>query len=283
MTECIEILSPGVGCSIQDAGRPGWRRFGVPPGGAMDRFSMRSANRLLGNRPDAPVLELLMQGQKLRLLEDTWVALAGGDLGASLKPWSAECLPAGKELHCLNRYEGLWSYLAVPGGFEVPRWFGSASTDARNGLGQVLRNGDCLRSVGSSRDLYPGVQRRLSVAEDRRSFSAELEFELLPGPQFDSFAASARAVLVELTWTISSRSDRTGYRLKGPALEVPASIPSEPVLPGSFQITGSGQPIITMTDGPTVGGYAKLAVLKEADLDRLAQCAPGTQLRFRWA
>ena len=85
----IEIISTGVGLSVQDYGRPGWRRFGVPPGGVMDRSSAAAANRLLGNRADAPVLEVLMQGAKLRVLKDTWIAIAGADLGCAIAPWTA--------------------------------------------------------------------------------------------------------------------------------------------------------------------------------------------------
>jgi allophanate hydrolase subunit 2 len=110
-----------------------------------------------------------------------------------------------------------------------------------------------------------------------------MQFELLPGPQFDLFTTEARAQLVSARWAVSARSDRTGFRLQGPELAVPESIRSEPVLPGSFQVPGNGQPIVTMGDGPTVGGYAKLAVLREADLDWLAQCRPGTKVSFKWA
>ena len=114
-------------------------------------------------------------------------------------------------------------------------------------------------------------------------YASELELALLPGPQFDLFSEAARERMVSADWTVGTSMDRTGYRLEGPALEVPASIPSEPVIPGSFQVPSNGQPIITMPDGPTVGGYAKIAVLKDADLDWVAQCRPGTKLKFRWA
>jgi biotin-dependent carboxylase-like uncharacterized protein len=278
----IEIIATGVGLSIQDRGRAGWRRFGVPPGGAMDRRSALVANQLLGNRPDAGVLEILMQGAQLRIVRDTWVALAGADLGCELTPWSACEVKAGTLLSFPHNRAGLWAYLAVPGGFAVESWFGSASVDARNGLGQSLQRG-CqlsaqLRAPHISLDR---VGRRLLAVAQHRDFSGPMTFELLPGPQFESFSARAREQFFSAEWTVSARSDRTGFRLEGPRLEVPDSIRSEPVLPGSFQIPGNGQPIVTMVDGPTVGGYAKIAVLKEADIDWLAQCRPGTRIRFK--
>jgi biotin-dependent carboxylase-like uncharacterized protein len=277
----IEVLSTGVGLSLQDFGRSGWRRYGVPPGGAMDSYSAAVANRLLGNREDAAVLEILIQGAKLRILEDTWIALAGADLGCVIAPWTARLITAGTVLEFPVNRVGLWSYLAVPGGFQAERWFGSASTDTRNGLGQILVKGSILSAVTrSAADRYERVGRRVLIPELQRDFSAPKIFELLPGPQFDLFTPEAREQFVTTAWTVSSRSDRTGFRLEGPRLEVPDSIRSEPVLPGSFQVPGNGQPIITMVDGPTVGGYAKLAMLKESDVDWLAQCRPGTTVHF---
>ena len=277
----IEIISTGVGLSVQDYGRPGWRRFGVPPGGVMDRSSAAAANRLLGNRADAPVLEVLMQGAKLRVLEDTWIAIAGADLGCAIAPWTACAVSAGTILQFPMNRSGLWAYVAVPGGFDADRWFGSASVDSRNGLGRPLERGVQLSAVTSASSFkYERVGRRVLAAELQRDFSRPMEFELLPGPQFDLFSSQARGELVSSEWTVSPRSDRTGFRLEGPALNVPDSIRSEPVLPGSLQIPGNGQPIVTMVDGPTVGGYAKIAILREADLDWLAQCRPGTKIGF---
>lgn len=283
MPAILEILSTGVGLSIQDAGRAGWRRFGVPVGGAMDRYSMAAANRLLGNREEAPVLEIMLQGAKLKVLADTWLALAGADLGCRIEPWTALRVSAGEVLTFPQAGSGLFAYLAVPGGVVADRWFGSASVDARNGLGGVLKKGMSLAAVQSAPWVSTeGVSLRRLLKEDRRDFGDAVNFELLRGPQYALFAESAREALVAAPWRVSARSDRTGFRLEGPVLEVPASIPSEPVLPGSFQVPGNGQPIVTMVDGPTVGGYAKLAVLQDGDIDRLAQCAPGTQISFQW-
>lgn len=283
MRPILEILSTGIGLSIQDEGRVGWRRFGVPVGGAMDRGSMRLANHLLGNRADAPVLEVLLQGAKLRVLETTWLAVAGADCGCVIEPWTACAVPAGTELAFPKARAGLFAYIAVPGGVVSERWFGSASADVRNGLGLRLSKGMQL----AAESVWPaasveGVARRLALPETRRVFPRAVCFDLLRGPQFAHFSKPARAALVQSVWRVSPQSDRTGFRLAGPAIEVPDSIASEPVLPGSFQVPGNGQPIVTMVDGPTVGGYAKLAVLREQDLDRFAQCAPGTQITFRW-
>jgi len=277
----IEVVATGPGLSLQDEGRAGWRRFGVPPAGPLDRYSAAEANRLLANPLGAPVLEVLMQGCRLRVLRDTWLALAGADFCLEVEGWTACKMPAGAVLTFGKSGAGLCAYLAVPGGFAAPVFFGSVSTDRRNGLGSPVENGTRL-AAGGARDWPEAVGRRRSLPERRRDFGEVRELGLLPGPQHGNFDAGSLAALTDAEWTVSASSDRTGFRLEGPKLHVYGSIPSEAVLPGSLQIPGDGRPIVTMADGPTVGGYAKPAILGEKDLDWLAQCPPGSKVRFRW-
>ncbi len=278
----LEIVHTGPGLALQDAGRVGWRRFGVPQGGAMDRYAMRWANRLMDNPPDAPVLEITLLGSRIRVLEDTWLALAGADHCSGLPAWTAACVEAGTVLAFDQPGRGIFSYLSAPGGFHASRWFGSVSVDSRIGIGDALTQGGQIMAASATPPVDPAVARRSLLPDERRAYAPKEYFSLLPGPQFEAFTKTAREQLVAAEWQVSARSDRTGFRLEGPALEVPESIPSEPVLPGSFQVPGNGQPIVTMIDGPTVGGYPKIAVLRDSDRDRLAQCAPGTQLCFQW-
>lgn len=279
----IELLSIGSGLSLQDAGRAGWRRFGVPPGGALDAASMVLANQLLGNRADAPVLEVALQGACIVVHEPIWLALAGGDFCASLAAPAARQFHAGDILTFDQTAPGRYAYLAVPGGFAADDWFSSVATDLRNGMGQALKKGTRLRALRATPDVST---ERVACRRPRDAPKAlprgDAHFKLFRGPQYAAFSAAARQALVETEWTLSLQSDRTGYRLEGAALPVPPSIPSEPVLAGSFQVPGRGAPIVTMPDGPTVGGYAKLAVLREADLGTFAQCPPQTRLHFSW-
>lgn len=279
----IEILATGSGLTLQDGGRPGWRRFGVPPGGALDASSMALANQLLGNRPDAPVLEIALQGTRLRVLRSTWLALAGADSCQSLAAPSARCFEAGENLEFTRPGPGRYAYLAAPGGFAAPVWFGSVATDRRNGLGLLLESGSQLTAKLPEPTISTqGIARRWPSRQPEPLPQDCVRFKILRGPQYALFSAAAKQTLVEAEWTLSLRSDRSGYRLKGPSLPVPEMIPSEPVLPGSFQIPGGGTPIITMPDGPTVGGYAKIAVLRAADLAAFAQCPSKTKLHFSW-
>ncbi len=280
----IEIISTGSGLSIQDHGRAGWRRYGVPSGGAMDRRSMNLANTLLGNPLNAPVLEITLLGARIRVLQDSWLALSGADFCSRIASGTAVRVKAGDMLDFDKKSSGLYTYLAVSGGFRSEQWLGSCSTDARNGMGRALKKGDRLESRLALPNISTeGIARRITSQPLTHSpEGGTAHFELYPGTQYEAFSQQARDQFIQSEWSVSKRSDRTGYRLEGSTITVPESIPSEPVLPGSFQVPGNGQPIITMHDGPTVGGYAKIAVLKVDDLDRLAQCAPGTTLTFSW-
>lgn len=279
----IRVLAPGPSLSLQDGGRSGWRRFGVPPAGPLDRYSADQANLLLGNRLDATVLEVILLGCQLEILRDTWIALAGASLCSQLPSGTGALFRAGERLRFDRSGPGMCCYLAVPGGIVSDLYFRSASTDTRNGIGQPLVKGSEL----SSHLEVPGfagdpISRRLISPEAVRDFSGSRTFELLRGPQWELFSEETRELLARAEWSISSRSDRTGFRLKGPALTAPSTIPSEPVLMGSIQVPGDGVPIITLHDGPTVGGYPKVAVMRESDLNWLAQCSPSVKINFRW-
>jgi biotin-dependent carboxylase-like uncharacterized protein len=284
MTRAIlEIVEIGMGASFQDQGRCGWKRFGVPPGGAMDDHARRWANRLLGNAEDLPVLEILLMGARFRALEAVDVALTGAAVSGDDQRWQTRRLATDEVLTFSQPPHGVWSYLACAGGFEAQRWFGSVSTFPRGGLGRPLARGDLLhasefRIAASS----SAIGARWLQPAERRDYRDPAMLRVWKGPQWESFEASSRANFFQARWEISAQSDRTGYRLVGPTLATPSTgIPSEPVLPGSIQVPPNGQPILTMRDGPTVGGYPKLGLLDPQDLSRLAQCRPGQSVQFQ--
>ena len=269
------MLNPGLLATVQDGGRPGWRRFGIPPGGAMDRGAWRLANHLLGNPEEAPVVECLA-GLRLRALCDLHLAMAGA--------WGARAWPvqAGEIVEFLPSLDGVWHTLALPGGVAAEPFLGSASVCARALIGAPLAKGDRIRC--QSGDLAPlplGVKARRPTQELMPDYG-DTPLRVWPGPQWALFSEQAKALFFGQDWHVSSRSDRTGYRLEGPALSPPKTdMVSEPVRVGSIQVPPSGQPVVTLYDGPTVGGYAKIALLDAADLDRLVQTRPGQAVRFR--
>jgi len=279
----IEVLSPGIGLTIQDHGRPGWKRYGVPPGGGMDSHALAMANRLVGNPSGTPAIECLLHGAQLRVLRDVRVGFAGGGSVPSTPGlWRSAILNEGTIIDLKPSRTGIWGYVAMEGGVCEPEVFGSAGAYPRAEIGRTLKPHDILTAgtyrpnVGSS---WPGGH--LAPWDEVRDFSQIPAIRVWRGPQFDAFEPAAWSTLLTTAWTVSSSSDRSGYRLCGATLPSPAqSMRSEPVLVGTIQIPPGGEPIVTMRDGPTVGGYPKIAIVDDASLDWLAQAAPGVMFQF---
>lgn len=274
----LEVLAPGPHGSLQDAGRRGGRRFGVPPGGALDAHALRAVNLLLGNPPDAPVLEILPLGVRLRVRRPMAFVLGGAEGGGPLPRWRALELDADAQIAWLRPVGGVWSYLGVRGGFAAPRRFGSVSPLAAVGAGSLLRAGDVLEAGRAAPP--PGIGGRWLAASAWRDYPRPPPLRVWPGPQWDDFSAAARDAFFAAAWRVSARSSRAGYRLEGPPLAAPAGLVSEPVLVGSIQVPPGGQPIVTLHDGPTVGGYAKLGLVEPEDLSWLVQVPAGGAVGF---
>ena len=281
----LEVLDTGLGATFQDRGRAGWRRFGVPAGGAMDDHAATWANTLLDNSPDAPVVELLLQGARFLAMHDCWIAVCGADAAANVPLWRAVRLRANEEVCFPRNRSGVWTYLAVEGGFDAPMLLGSASVYARGRLGTPLVRGDVLlRAPGAPFRLPKSVAGRSLAWEERRNYDATPLLRIWPGPQWKMFSEADRAALLEQTWTVASQSDRVGYRLSGrPLAPGQWQMISEPLRVGVVQVPEDGRPIVMMRDGPTVGGYPKLGVVDAHDVARLAQCRPGLGVKFRLA
>ena len=275
----LEVLQTGLGASFQDLGRSGWKRFGVPPGGAMDRGSARIANRLANNDANAPVIELLMQGAEFRVLSTCRIAITGADASGPFL-WQSAIFAPGQVISFPNNRSGVWTYVAVEGGFRARRILGSASANVRAGIGRNLIAGEVLQ-----RSVRPMLLNANAVEyQSRADLLSPFAIPVHAGPQWDQFSDEAKHLLFESPWQVAPRSDRSGYRLSGPALSVPAGeMTSEPVIVGSIQVPPDGAPIVTMRDGPTVGGYPKIAVVDPAALDELSQIRPGINFQFQAA
>lgn len=288
----IVVIAPGPLMTVQDLGRPAARRLGVPQGGAMDAFALAAANRLVGNPPGAAGLEITAGGAELALARPARLALAGGDLGATLdgRPlplWTSVLADAGARLRLAGR-RGAWgarAYLAVAGGVDVPIVLGSRGTDlggAFGGLGgRPLRPGDAL-PVGPEQ---PGAAAGLGLrwpAPLRPPYGPAPALRLLPGPHLACFAPDALGLLAAAPLRVSVTSNRMGYRLEGALLPHarPCSLPSLGVVPGTVQVPPDGAPILLMADAQTTGGYPVVGVVVAADLPLAAQLLPGDALRL---
>jgi biotin-dependent carboxylase-like uncharacterized protein len=281
--DVLKVISPGLGATIQDRGRFGWGRFGVPASGVMDTHAADWANQLLNNPPDAPVLELLLQGAALAAVKDCWLAITGADAGANQPLWRAVKINIGETIHFPRNRSGVWTYIAVEGGFDSEEIFGSASVYPRGGIGKPLAAGDVLRSKANQPLHWPSsVAGRFVPEQERRDYDRPPSLKVWPGPQWKSFSEKERNRFFAGEWTLSSKSDRVGYRLIGePLSRTSTQILSEAVRAGTIQVPEDGLPIVTMRDGPTVGGYPKLGLVDAADLSWLTQCRAGQKMRFQ--
>lgn len=280
----LRILSSGLGITIQDAGRPGFRSLGVPPGGAMDPSAARWANRLLDNPPEWPVLECCLQGQRIEVMETGWVAITGGrGMGSGQRAgWSAVRVRAGDVMEFPPMQRGVWRYLAIPGGVAAPRFLGSASTLPRAGIGSPINVGRTIcRSAAAAFSPPEATATRRVPWSEVPDAASDVILPVWPGPQWSWFPEGARELFFRAEWRVSSQCDRSGYRLLGPGIHPDLrDMTSEPVLQGTIQVPPGGMPIVTMPDGPTLGGYPKLGMIESEDLWRLAQCGPGHRVRF---
>lgn len=283
------VEAPGLLTTIQDAGRAGHQREGLPPAGAMDPFAASTTNLLVGNGRGAATLEITLLGPALRALSDVRVALCGADLSARLDGlplplWRTAIVRAGVRLSFGRRVSGARAYLAVAGGFDVPAVLGSRATFLRGGMGGLngrpLRAGDALEGVRGGEQALPWPGRGLRPG-DIPAYPLPAVLRVLPGPHPEAFAADALAAFADGIYTLSPRSDRQGYRLDGPVVSrAGGDILSEAMPLGGLQVPPDGRPILLMADRQTTGGYPLLAVVISTDLPRAAQIAPGDTVRF---
>ncbi len=287
----FDILSPGPLTTIQDSGRYGFGRYGVPPSGALDTFSLRIANLLVGNPEHEAGLEITIMGLKMVCLTDLSIAVTGADLrvqlnGKSLPMWRSHRMKKDDVLHFKALQSGCRAYLAVGGGIHVDQVLGSKSTNLISGFGgyegRPLKAGDRLYA-GSPENFLDCSQRELPLNAIPR-YPKDWSLRVLLGPQDDDFTEESKRLFMESPYSVTPKSDRTGIRVSGPLIHrrsgVKESIISEGVVPGSIQVPGDGQPILILGETVT-GGYRKIATVISADLPLLGQMKPGDRIRFR--
>ena len=294
MKPLLKVVAPGLMTTLQDLGRPGYQRLGIPVSGALDGVSLRAANLIVGNPPGMGALEIAYQGPTLAVeAESVRVAYAGGTAaidilpgegassGERLQPLQSTRLRKGQILRIGALSGSAVGCLAVEGGFDVAPVLGSQSTFARAGLGGLegrpLRAGDILPLSRSERTTVGNACCRRSCWRRRRYFRVVL------GPQDDYFSDEGKRTFLESVYTVSPASDRMGMRLAGPALAHAKgyNIVSDGTAPGSIQVPGNGLPIVLLADRQTTGGYPKIATVISADMPALGRLMPGAKVAFK--
>jgi biotin-dependent carboxylase-like uncharacterized protein len=287
--ENITIESSGLLSTIQDAGRNGYQRYGMPVSGAMDVFSLQLANSLVGNLPGEACIEATLAGPSIRFGSSATIAVCGADMQAFLNQNRVQNNIAieackGDLLHFAGLRSGCRDYIAFSGGLNIAPAMGSKSTYLRSATGgfegRALKNGDILE-LGHVRQ-NPKIK---TIPDELKiDYKSEEPVRIIPGPEINMFGFEAIRNLLTTTFLVSSQSDRMGYRLQGEPLKHltgKADIISSGIPVGTIQVPGDGQPIIMMADRQTTGGYARIAVVASIDLTRVAQLKPGDKIRFR--
>lgn len=280
----LSVSFAGPLVTIQDGGRPGNMRYGVSASGPMDRLSFDAANAALGNASGQTGIEVSMGGVILQCREgQISLAIAGGEFvvdhaGKPLASWQVITLSKGERLSIRAGKSGSWTYIAFAGVLQTNHWLDSAATHSTSGYGGgAIRAGQTLMiSDAATRDDREGdIQRP--------DFMADGPLSVVIGPQDQYFDTGALDMFCAEPFTVTDAYDRMGMRLSGPEFQLASalSIPSEPIVRGSVQVSGDGVPTILLADHQTTGGYPKIATVASVELDRLVQSRSGASLRFK--
>ncbi len=279
----LEILQAGPGVTVQDSGRPGFMSLGLSRGGASDRLALAEGAALL-KLPVGTALELAGFGGRFRAQRSCRIALTGAPMRATLDgaplTWNAShAMASGAVLEIGGALRGVYGYLTIGGGFDLPEELGARSAHLAAGLGHLLQAGETV-PLGDDTGRVTGLTL---YAQSRFDGGA---LRVLPSLQTDLFPEDMRARFTTEDFTRDSRGNRMGMRLKpsgaGYGLETGQSIVSEVITPGDIQIPGDGAPYILLYECQTTGGYPRIGTVIPADLPRVAQSAPGACLRFRF-
>jgi len=284
----LKIVEPGFLTSVQDIGRYGYRGSGMPLAGAMDNYSYKIANLLVGNNPDSAVLEITLTGPVILIPGRMQIAITGADMnpsvnGKQVPMWKSINVSRGDKLSFGSLKSGVRSYLGVSGGVLVNEIMGSRSTYLRGRIGGYM-----------GRKLFP--EDKIPVKPGFGFFMKEkglpdhlipkwdndVTLRILPGVDYDQFTDDAKEILTSTNFKVTNNSDRMGIRLAGTQLmhKEKADVISYPIGPGTIQVPGDGQAVIMLSDSQTVGGYTQIANVITADLYKTGQLRPGDSIRF---
>ena len=263
----IEVVRPGIASTFQDLGRPGLAHIGVGAAGAVDLDLAALVNRLVGNTPASVVVETCGD---LELRTDQPAVVA---TSSDLAPTT---LSAGERVTVRPGAQGrLWHYVAVRGGFDVPRVLGSASRDTLAGIGpEPLVEGEHVAVLPSA--------GAFSLVDHAPLRELDTVVRIVAGPRRDWFTDRSWTELLRRPWTVTATS-RVGVRLRGGTIERvdDRELPSEGLVRGAIQVPPGGEPVVMLADHPTTGGYPVIAVVHPDDVATVAQHSGGSRITFR--
>lgn len=280
----LEILKAGVLDTVQDTGRPGYRRWGIGPGGVMDYYAAHVANALVGNNAGAALFEMHFPAPHIFFHRDAVIGLTGADMVPALQDhavplWKPLIVKAGNVLRFRRRNKGARCYLAIRGGVAVTPWLGSRSTNLKINAGgfqgRALRKGDV---VPIHDDAFPkvitGAFKVLPWSVNHAAvYSPDDEIFFTPGHEWNWLSDTSRGDILTQSFMIESASDRMAYHVSHSALTFreKRELLSSAVVAGTLQALPGGNLLILMADHQTTGGYPRIGHIATAHLPRLAQ------------
>lgn len=301
----MEVLKSGLLTTIQDSGRYGYQKSGIVVSGAMDLYDMKIANIAVGNDENEGALEITMIGPSLKIDKGELISITGADICPTI---NKKKVPMGRPVYisedCILEFgackTGCRAYLAVAGGFDIEDVMESKSTYLRGSIGGIqgraLKKGDVIGTRSKSQ-LSQRLIDKLKQNKNDLNFSAPKwymknyghrfsktnEIKVFEDMQFKKFSPKSIDEFFNSDFVIDSRSDRMGYRLKGPEIQLKEKIEmvSGEVSFGTIQIPPDGNPIILLADRATAGGYPKIAHVCAVDIPKVVQFKPGEKIRFK--
>ena len=277
----FRVIKPGALTTVQDMGRAGFQRFGVPLSGAMDMFAFQIGNILVGNPRNYASLEVTLTGPKLEAMRPVTIAITGANLepkiNGAVKPmWATNRMNRGDILEFDKHQSGVRAYIAIAGGMDAKSHFGSKSVDMNSGFGSALEIDTVLKGYPSKVKAGIGLQKQYIPKYEKRA-----EVAVIEGPHTDSFTIEQRKKFFNSTFEVDANSNRMGYRLLSEKITPKnPDIISDAVPFGGIQIPGNGQPIILMADRQTTGGYPRIGTVISADLPKVAQLPAKGEIKF---
>ncbi len=282
----LTFLKPGLQTTLQDNGRAGLQHLGVPVGGTLDSTSAKMANQLVGNEEDVPVLEITMTGPEILFDWDALIAISGAlfELFCDdelIENNTAVYIKSGSVLKFGKLKSGCRAYLAIAGEWKAKKWKGSVSPL----LQAADATPDSIIQKGTKLKIHSSFLNKTGSWDENKHttiLSQMVRLRVTPGPEFENISREAIAKFFGQGHKISQDANRMGYRLTTDLTSKQESTEmiSSGIIPGTIQITGSGQPIILLKDAQTTGGYPRIANIINEDLDQLAQLKPGDEIWF---
>ena len=286
----FEILRAGINTTIQDSGRKNLYHLGIPLSGATDQRNYNFANKLVNNRLNEAVIEFAYQGPLLKLKNGKINFAITGDIFFNIlrnnseieegKCYQNYILEDGEQIDIISTKKSVYGYLSIEGGFKLEKTWKSFSINTKAEIGP---NDGKKYSINEKILIQKSIIKNVLKKNINYNNYFDNIVRVIRGTNFDYFSNQAKINFLNEQYSVTRLSDRMGMRLDGPNLEniVNTNIKSEGLVRGVIQVPADGKPIILLSDHGTIGGYPKIATIISADLDKVAQLTPGTNIKFK--